>query len=93
MVTGRPEHAGNGRERAPGYKRAMARLAYAKIKKDPTAHPDAVRAAMGRMLVHGGDGYPAAVPQKNATSVEAIAWHREARTQPGYWNRTQRSLK
>lgn len=83
----------NGRPTVPGYKRAFARLKYAAAKKKHADEPDhpALRAAFGRMLVYGGDGHPAAVPQRNSTSIESIAWHREAAAWPGYWNRTARN--
>lgn len=84
---------GNGREPAPGYKRARARLRYAQLVKTLGREHAATRAAFGRMLVYGGDGYPASVPQRNSASIEAIAWHRESGAQPGYLNRTQRSIK
>jgi hypothetical protein len=90
----RPDgYLGNGRETLPGWKRARARLRYAKLKKELGPDHPATRAAFGRMLVHGGDGHPASVPQKRSTSIEAIAWHRESGAQPGYWNRTARSIK
>lgn len=76
------------REPVPGYKRARARLWYAKLVKTLGRE----HAAFGRMLVYGGDGYAASVPQRGSTTIEAIAWHREA-SQPGYWNRHQRSIK
>ena len=74
-----------------GYRRAHARLRFAKLSRELGREHPATRAAFGRMLVYGGDGYPAAVPQRNATSIEAIAWHRES-AQPGYWNRARRSV-
>ena len=48
-------------------------------------HP-ATRAALGRLRYHRGD-----VPQRGASSVEAIAWYRESGAIDGYWNRAQRA--
>jgi hypothetical protein len=86
-------HPNNGRAKAPGYKRARARLHYAKLKKSLGEDHPATRAAFGRMLVYGGDGHQASVPQQASHTIEATAWHRESGAQPGYWNRTQRSIK
>jgi hypothetical protein len=47
-------------------------------------HP-AAHAAFGRLRYHRGDA-----PQRGSTSAEAIAWYREARAIPGYWNRSAR---
>lgn len=74
-----------------GYRRAKARLTYARLIAAPAEDP-ARRAAFGRMLYHGGDGHRRAVPQLNATSIEAIAWFRESGTRPGFMNRRHRRL-
>ncbi len=84
---------GNGRPTSPGFKRARARLHYARTLKALGEEHPATQAAFGRMLVYGGDEYPASVPQRGSTEIESIAWHRESGAQEGYWNRTQRSIR
>lgn len=70
-----------------GAKRAWARLGYVKLLKQhgPDALP--VRAALGRMLYHGGEGYRKSIPMEG---VEAVAWQRESGTRRGYMNRSMR---
>ena len=48
-------------------------------------HPH-VQATLGRYYALSGK----AVPQRNAKSPAAIAWHRASEAQPGYCNRTYR---
>lgn len=50
-------------------------------------HP-ATRAATGRWLARRGN-----VTQLGATTIEAVAWHRESGADPGYMNRTARKRK
>lgn len=47
-------------------------------------HPE-TRAWLGRLFYHRGN-----VPQRDATSPEAIAWHRESETIPGFLNKAHR---
>ena len=73
-----------------GVHRARARIAYTKFKKLYGEDALPTRAALGRMLFHGGDGYEKAVPARQSTTIESIAWHRESGAQPGFMNRTYR---
>jgi len=72
-----------------GYRRVKARRTFATLATAPEDDP-ARRAALGRMLFHGGEGYPRSVPQSNSISIEAVAWLRESGARPGYMNRRHR---
>lgn len=69
-------------------RRARREIAYANAVSTWSAasadHP-AIRAAIGRLLYHQG-----AVPQRGATSIESVAWHRESGAIPGMLNRGER---
>lgn len=73
-----------------GARRAFARLRYARVVREHAEDSPVVRAALGRMLYHGGDGYEASVLQPDDDTIESIAWHRESGAQPGFMNRAMR---
>jgi hypothetical protein len=70
-----------------GAHRAWSRLYYARLVKDYGTDALPTRAALGRMLYHGGEGFQKSIPLEG---VEVVAWQRESGTQPGYMNRAYR---
>lgn len=67
----------------PGYSPGVARMrATHRLKLAEGGDDQAERAAIGRLLYFQG-----AVPQRDATTVEAVAWYRESGCIRGYRNR------
>lgn len=67
----------------PSYARGAARMrAVQRMKHFEGKHAEAERASVGRVLYFQG-----AVPQRDASAVEAVAWYRESGCIPGYRNR------
>lgn len=73
-----------------GFKRASARLGYVRKLKMFGEMAPVTRAALGRMLFHGGEGYEKAVPESDDTAIESVAWHRESGVRKGFMNRSMR---